>query len=235
MRYIGSGSKEYTGEVVLGTATSTQDSSGEVTGSWEMSTVTLEEAAAAAQNLTGEIQQIPPMVSALKVGGKRLHQLAREGVEVEREARPVTVEEFVISEFVEPGVLAVRVVCSAGTYVRTLAHDLGALLSGGAHLRHLRRTRVGAFGLEESVSLERLQADGVTCLQPISEALRGLPVVQVDEAQARMVGHGRALRVDLVPGVEGSGPWQLRDPDNRVLAVYVPGGEGEIKPEVVVG
>lgn len=235
MRYIGAGTKTYTAQVVLGSSTSTQDSSGEVTGRWDMTGVTLEQGVAAAAELTGEIQQIPPMVSALKVGGRRLHQLAREGVEVEREARTVTVSRFEMTDGPEPGVLAIEVECSAGTYVRTLAHDLGALLGGGAHLQDLRRTRVGEFGLEESVLLERLDNEGAACLQPVEEALRGIQVLTVDAGQARMVGHGRALRIDLVPGVEGSGPWQLRGPDDRALAVYVPGHNGEIKPEVVVG
>ena len=235
MRYIGAGAKTYRAQVVLGSSTSTQDSSGEVTGRWDMTGVTSEQAAAVAAELTGDIRQIPPMVSALKVGGRRLHQLAREGVEIEREARPVTVHRFEVTDGPEPGVLAIEVECSAGTYVRTLAHDLGARLGGGAHLRGLRRTRVGEFSLDESVSLERLEEEGSACLQPLEEALRGLPVITVDTAQARMVGHGRALRVELVPGVDGPGPWQVRGPDGRALAVYVYGHEGEIKPEVVVG
>ena len=116
-----------------------------------MSGVSIDDAKrAAADHLTGDIMQVPPMVSAVKVGGKRLHELARAGIEVEREPRPVTVHRFDVAAGSEPGVLAVEVQCSSGTYVRTLAADLGALLGGGAHLRNLRRTAIGSFTVAES-------------------------------------------------------------------------------------
>ena len=102
------------------------------------------------------------MVSALQVDGRRLHELAREGIEVERAPRPVTVERFDVAPTDEPGVLAIEVACSGGTYVRTLAADLGRLLGGGAHLRHLRRTAVGPFTIDEAAppdECELLRAD----------------------------------------------------------------------------
>ena len=102
---------------------------------------------AAAAGLTGEIEQVPPMVSAVKVGGRRLHELARQGIEVERPARPVTVYRFDTGPDPErPGVYRAEVECSSGTYVRVLAHDLGRALGGGAHVANLRRTRIGSFG-----------------------------------------------------------------------------------------
>src|SRR5690606_41646132 len=101
-----------------------------------MAGVTLADVRAAAEKLTGEILQVPPMVSAIKIDGKRLHELAREGKEVEREARPITIHAFRVDEPTEAGVYPIEVTCSSGTYIRTLAADLGTALGGGAHLRN---------------------------------------------------------------------------------------------------
>jgi tRNA pseudouridine(55) synthase len=137
LRYLSPLGKAYDAEIVLGTETSTLDAAGEVTATHDMAGVTLADARRAVdEHLTGAILQVPPMVSALKVDGRRLHELAREGIEVERQARPVTVHSFTVDEVPgEPGVLRASVACSSGTYVRTLAADLGHLLGGGAHLR----------------------------------------------------------------------------------------------------
>src|SRR4029079_15770841 len=152
LRFLTALGKTYTADIVLGSSTSTLDASGVVTGTFDMSTVTVEMArTVASQQLTGAIMQIPPMASAVHVDGRRLHELAREGIEVEREPRPVTVYSFEILGTLhdgppsDPPVLRARVHCSAGTYIRTLADDLGRLLGGGAHLRNLRRTAVGSF------------------------------------------------------------------------------------------
>ena len=192
LRFLTDLPKEYTATVVLGTATSTLDASGDVTGEWDMSHVTLDEARSAAAQLTGDILQVPPMVSALKVGGKRLHDLARQGIEVEREARPVTVSRFDIAAGPEAGTLAVDVRCSSGTYVRTLAADLGMLLGGGAHLRDLRRTAIGSFRVEDAVPLDAL--DAAHARSPV-DALRDYPLVEVDADAARDVSHGKRIEV----------------------------------------
>ena len=126
LRFVEKTTKRYVGEVVLGTETSTLDAGGEVTATHEMPGVTVEQARrAVAEHLTGEIEQIPPMVSAIRVEGKRLHELARQGIEIERRPRPVTIHSFGVSDGPEPGVLSIEVECSAGTYIRTLAADLG--------------------------------------------------------------------------------------------------------------
>ena len=160
--------KRYVGEVVLGTATSTLDASGEVTGTWDMDAVGIAAVRAAAAGLTGAIEQVPPMVSAKKVDGRRLHELARAGIEVERAAVPVRVDAFSVGEPVAPGVYPVDVTCSSGTYIRSLAADLGAALGGGAHLRALRRLSVGPYGIEEAVALEALAPERL--LPPSSRA-----------------------------------------------------------------
>jgi tRNA pseudouridine55 synthase len=223
LRFLTALGKTYTGEVVLGTSTSTLDSAGEVTGNFDMSAVTLDMARrAAAEHLTGAILQIPPMVSAVRVDGKRLHELARAGIEVEREARPVTVYSFEVAGSDDPSVLRIEVRCSAGTYIRTLADDLGRLLGGGAHLRNLRRTAVGSFGVEEA----RAPDDSVL-MSPL-DALRDYARVDVDEPTADMVRHGRVLDRFV-----GDGPWAVVDSGGALLAVYEPFGS-VAKPAVVI-
>ncbi|HYA68029.1 MAG TPA: tRNA pseudouridine(55) synthase TruB [Acidimicrobiales bacterium] len=218
LRFLTALGKSYTGEVVLGTATSTLDGSGEVVGEWDMSSVSLAEVRAAAARLTGRIEQVPPMVSARKVGGRRLHELARAGVEVERAPRPVIVSRFdVVPVGGEArGVFPIEVDCSTGTYVRVLAAELGAALGGGAHLRNLRRTRVGSLGVAEA---HRLDALTHAHLLTPAQALRDLPQVEVGSDTARQVSLGLALdKVAL--GAAGDGPWAILDRSGRLLAVY---------------
>ena len=216
LRFVSALEKSYTGEVVLGLATSTLDASGEVTGRWDMAGVSLAAVRAAAATLTGPLQQVPPMVSARKVGGRRLHELAREGIEVERQPRAVVVSRFEVEAGDEPGVFRIDVDCSTGTYVRVLAADLGQALGGGAHLRNLRRVRVGSFGFEESHRLEELVAAHV--LSP-AQALRDLVQVEIGAELARGVRHGLPLD-RVVVGAAGDVPWAVVDDRGRLLAVY---------------
>ncbi len=230
LRFLGLGPKRYTGVVVLGTATSTLDASGEVTGTWDMRGVDLAAVREAAAGLTGDQLQVPPMVSAVQVEGRRLHELAREGIEVEREPRPVTVHELTVHGEVAPGQVAIEVSCSAGTYVRSLAADLGTALGGGAHLRDLRRTAIGSFVVDGAVTIEALTPAHL--LGP-AEALRDLERVTVGEELATAVGHGRKLTVgDL--GARGPGPWAVLDAAGSLLAVYERHRDGAAKPSVVL-
>ena len=232
LKYLSGLDKAYRGEVVLGTATSTLDASGAVTGTWDMHDVDVEAVRAAAARFVGPVHQVPPMVSAVKVGGRRLHELARAGVEVEREARTVEVARFDIGEPTAPLVFPIEVECSSGTYVRSLAADLGTALGGGAHLRALRRTRVGPFDVAEAAPLEHLSAHG---LLPPVEALRGQARVQVDTARALDVGHGKVLpRSALGLGPDDAGPWAVLDDAGVLLAVYEPHRDDTVKPGVVV-
>lgn len=220
LRYLTDLPKSYAGEVVLGTATSTLDASGEVVGEWDMSGVNLDQVRAAASGLTGPILQVPPMVSAVKVGGRRLHDLARQGIEVEREARPVTIHRFDVSATDDPLVFAVEVGCSSGTYIRSLVADLATALGGGGHLRNLRRTAIGSFSLEESHVLEELDEGHVL---PPAEALRDHPWVEVDAETLVLVGHGRPVP-DLPAGTVG-----VRSASGDLVAVYTDG-----RPAVVL-
>lgn len=224
LRFVEKTTKHYTGEVVLGTETSTLDAAGAVTATHDMSAVTVDDARrAVAEHLVGPIEQIPPMVSAIKIDGKRLHELAREGIEVERAPRPVTIHSFAVEPGPEPGVLAIDVACTAGTYVRTLAADLGHLLGGGAHLRNLRRTAVGLFTLDDAGPPD-------TCeLLPVATAVRTLSRVDVDAATAALVANGRVL-----PAFAGDGPWAVHRPDGELIAVYESFQERLAKPSVVL-
>jgi len=231
------------GEVVLGTETSTLDAAGEVTATYDMAGVGVADARAAAAGLVGDILQVPPMVSAVRVGGRRLHELARAGVEVERAARPVTVHRFDVSAGPAPGVLRVEVDCSSGTYVRTLAADLGTALGGGAHLRNLRRTAIGSFTLADARALDDLDAGAVL---PPADTLRDYPRVVVDADAAVAVGFGRALDPAGWPegpsgplsgaaGASGAaGPWAVLDGGGALLAVYEAAPDGRARPSVVL-
>jgi tRNA pseudouridine55 synthase len=221
--------KTYTCEIVLGVETSTLDSSGDVVAAHEMSATTFADVERAAAGLTGDIMQVPPMVSALKIDGRRLHELAREGIEVERKERPVTVHRFVVTPTDDPLIVRAEVECSSGTYVRTLAADLGHALGGGAHLRDLRRTVIGSFTLADAHRLDAVSPEVV--LTP-ADAMRDYPVVVVTEDERIDVGHGKALDAD--DRFTRDGPWAVVDADHRLLAMYRSHRDGAVKPDVVV-
>jgi tRNA pseudouridine55 synthase len=235
LRFLTALPKTYETEIVLGTETNTLDDSGVVVATHDMSGVTPEAVRAAARALTGPILQVPPMVSAVKVDGRRLHQLAREGIEVERQPRPVTVYRFDIEPAgpvdgsVDEGDRVYRAVveCSSGTYVRTLAADLGHALGGGAHLRNLRRTAIGSFTLAEALPLDDL------LVIPPAEALRDYASVVVRDSLLLDVRHGKVLPSEVL-GAEGNGPWAVLDDDGTLLAVYEAHRPGTVKPAVVV-
>jgi tRNA pseudouridine55 synthase len=232
LRFLTALPKAYVGEVVLGVETSTLDAAGETVATHEMGGVTLADVEAAAASLVGEIDQVPPMVSAVKVGGRRLHELARRGEEVERAPRRVRVERFAVAPATsgEAGVYRVDVRCSSGTYVRVLAADLGHALGGGAHLRNLRRTAIGSFTESEALPLEKVAPDQ---LLPPGAALRDYASVAVDHDLATGVGHGKVYPAEAF-GVDGDGPWAVFDVAGRLLAVYERHGGGTVKPAVVV-
>ena len=234
MQYMSALGKSYSASIVLGISTTTLDDSGEVTGEWDMSAVTIEQARRAAAALTGRILQVPPMVSAVKIGGRRLHELARQGIEVERPPREVTVTRFVLEPVsggaVSNPVLHAEIDCSSGTYVRVLAEDLGRSLGGGAHVRDLRRTAVGPWSVDEAVPLDLLSPGDV---RPPVAALPWLPGVSVAGATEVAVLHGKVMPLDQL-GVSGTGPWRVLGPAGDLLAVYELHRPGTAKPRVVL-
>ncbi|MGK2958072.1 MAG: tRNA pseudouridine(55) synthase TruB [Acidimicrobiales bacterium] len=235
MRFFTELPKSYVGEVVFGSQTSTLDNEGEVHATFDMHSLTLEQTRQAATQFVGDIKQIPPMVSALKVDGRRLHELAREGIEVERMARPVTVYCFEVTELISPDgpVMSIEVDCSSGTYVRTLADDLGRALGGGAHLRNLRRTAIGDFTLDRAQKIGVDECDELVVLSPLA-AVSHMPQVIVDDEVAALVATGRSLACSGESvGFEGDGPWAVVSQQGKLLAVYERAGERS-KPAVVL-
>ncbi|MFZ4720817.1 MAG: tRNA pseudouridine(55) synthase TruB [Ilumatobacteraceae bacterium] len=226
LRFLTDLGKTYTGQVVFGSTTDSLDSTGVVTGTFDMAGLRPEQVRAmVAERLTGPILQVPPMVSAVKVDGRRLHELAREGIEVDRAERPVTVYRFDVEPTADPLVYDIEVHCSKGTYIRTLADDLGRLCGGGAHLRGLRRVAVGGFTVAEAVA-----PDDVV-LRPLTEAMRDYPAVVVDQATAALVRNGRVL--DRGESFTGDGPWAVVAPDGALLAMYE-AHRAQVKPAVVI-
>jgi tRNA pseudouridine55 synthase len=174
------------------------------------------------------------MVSALQVGGRRLHELARAGEEVERTPRAVRIDRFDLETF-EPGPYphaTVMVECSTGTYIRSLAADLGAALGGPAHLAELRRLRVGAFTLDDAHPLAEIEADPPSVVLAPVDAMRDLERTTVDTAAARAVAHGSVFPSVALP-VSGPGPYAVVDERGVLLAVYER-RKAALKPAVVI-
>lgn len=239
LQFLGDLPKSYSGEVVFGSATSTLDASGEVTATRDMSDLTLDRVREAAKSLTGDIMQVPPMVSAIKIGGRRLHEIAREGGEVERAPRPVTIHRLVVGDVVERldgnPVVAIDVTCSSGTYIRTLAADLGERLGGVAHLRNLRRRAIGDFVVGAMHDPQSVDTAPLQSAVSIMSHLDGVNVamVSVDDETAAKVRNGRVLEsLGEIDGREGETRIVLNS-SNELLAVYRRTSRGW-KPEVVM-
>lgn len=155
--------KEYEGTMILGAATSSYDAETEITESRPVGNISPRTISEAAENFTGEIEQLPPMFSAVKYGGKPLYKYARKGKVVERMARKIKIDEFKILNINLPEV-DFKVSCSKGTYIRTLVHDFGQLLGTGAYLKELRRTRIGTYSVCNAISLDDFLKTGVTLI-----------------------------------------------------------------------
>ncbi len=225
LSYAQAAPKRYVAGARFGSSTTTQDASGEVVETAEpgFSEAELAEALVA---LTGEIEQVPPMVSAVKVGGERLYAKARRGEEVERAARRVTVYELELLRYdVGAQHATLDVLCSGGTYVRTLIHDLGRALRCGAHMTSLRRTATAGFTEMDAIALDAVDE---AALRPLGDAVRDLPRLDVGDEDARAVSHGRPLEIEA----PAPGPVALFHED-RLIAVYRASEDG-LRPDRVV-
>ncbi|MDJ0959202.1 MAG: tRNA pseudouridine(55) synthase TruB [Acidimicrobiia bacterium] len=235
LRFVQDFAKEYLATVQFGVATDSLDADGAVL-SREPMPVTEDDVRTAMTRFVGDIMQQPPMVSARKVEGRRLYELAREGKEVERESRPVTIHSFDLLDFAPSDYpeAQVRVVASKGTYVRTLGDDLARALGGRAHLTALRRVRNGSLDVSDAVTIEQLQGaeDAGGLLIDPGAALGALPAVEVDETTAQAVRNGVPLAAGLVGDV--SGLVRVLDESARLLAVYR-AEDRRARPEVVLG
>jgi tRNA pseudouridine55 synthase len=224
--------KSYTATIRLGQSTVTDDAEGETVATADASGVTDEAIAAGVAALTGDIEQVPASVSAIKVDGKRAYARMREGETVELPARPVTVSRFdVLARRDLPGDgfvdLDVEVDCSSGTYIRALARDLGAALGVGAHLTALRRTKVGPFGLEHARTLEQLADDSALSLDIDAAARTAFACRSISDAEAVLLANGRWLEPIGMAGVyaaidaQGRVAALLQEKGKRASAVFV--------------
>ena len=173
-----SGRKEYVAGLRLGLVTNTQDTSGETLEEHPV-TATEDDLKAVLPQFTGDIEQIPPMFSAIKIGGKKLYELARKGQEVERKSRPVTIYELELLGKNEEGDYLLRILCSKGTYVRTLCHDIGQALGCGGSMSSLRRTMAAGYTLAEAVTLDEVQEKGESLLREVDTLFMDHPAYQI--------------------------------------------------------
>ncbi|NUP78466.1 MAG: tRNA pseudouridine(55) synthase TruB [Nonomuraea sp.] len=209
--------KVYEATIRLGVTTNTDDAEGETVATASAADVDAAEIRKGVEALTGEIMQVPPQVSAIKVNGQRAYKMARAGEEVALVARPVTVYAFDVLDIRPTGDVVdvdAVVTCSSGTYIRALARDLGAGLGVGGHLTRLRRTRVGPYDLSLAKSLDQLAEECVVL--PISEAVAAaFPRRDVTAEEARVIGHGGRLPAAGL----GKGPIGVFGPEGELLAL----------------
>jgi tRNA pseudouridine55 synthase len=242
--YLSATEKQYAATIRLGQSTSTDDAEGEFTGTASAAGVSAETLTKAVASLTGEISQVPPAVSAIKVAGQRAYRLTRAGAAPELAARPVTVYEFTIAASRPAGDLLdvdVTVRCSSGTYIRALARDLGAALGTGGHLTSLRRTRVGSYGVEEARTLEQL-AERFEVVPLAQAASAAFPRRDLSADEARRLAHGGRLAATGTAGTAGApgpaapertpGPTAAYGPDGTLIAL-VTEESGQARPLVV--
>jgi tRNA pseudouridine55 synthase len=229
IRFIQDQPKEYLATAVFGVATDSLDADGTETDRMEMEVDIAELRRVAAERFTGEIMQVPPMVSALKKDGKRLYELAREGVEIERDARPVTIYDLEIAS-VGTGPhpeIRFRVVCGKGTYVRSLADDLARAVGGFAHLTALRRTTTGGAELEDAITPDQLE-HWETHLRDVNTVLSDRPAYRVDADVVARLRNGIRFHADDLP----SEPFRVVGPHDEFVAMCEP-RNGQAVPMVV--
>lgn len=192
LSYFQEKSKTYFGEVVFGVETDSYDSSGNVLWERDVNELDLEKLSRAVASLTGDVRQLPPIVSAIKVRGRKLYEYHRESKQVDIEPRDVHIQSIRFSKTPEPNVIRIEVECGPGTYIRSIAHDLGESMGTGAHLRNLRRIRSGGFDVGAALSIDQVASD--SCLGP-SEALKEFVAVGVSGSQAERARNGSRIAI----------------------------------------
>ena len=219
--YLMAGRKRYRATIMLGTTTDTYDADGEITHSGGRTDFDRSEIETALSRFVGQSKQVPPMYSALKKEGQPLYKLARQGQVVAREARYVEIDQLELLDWTSPAVI-LELTCSPGTYVRSLAHDLGQALGSGAHLSALVRLASGRFTLADAVSLQRLEEafrhhQEESYLLPMDEAFLDWPALILGSTDARRVAQGQA--------VAGASPSGSQDPELALSRAYGPDGD----------
>ncbi len=217
LRYITDGDKSYTATIVLGASTTTDDHEGEITSTSDASKVSDENIKRALATMVGEIMQRPTNVSAIKVDGKKAYDRARSGEEFELPARKVTISQLDVLNIRHKEMtteIDVAVTCSAGTYIRAIARDLGAELKVGGHLNVLRRTRVAGFNLDKSVGIDRLKSGDFNTLDLADVARATFPVRELELDEVNELSFGRPLERNA-----GDDIFAALSPDNRLIAL----------------
>ncbi len=222
-QYLPVHDKAYRAKILLGTVTDTLDTTGEVLETREVS-VTSEQLHAAVFSFLGEIDQLPPMYSAVSKDGVRLYKLARQGIEIEREARRVTIHSLDIVTELQDNEFTLDVSCSAGTYIRSLAADIGKRLGCGAVISELRRTFANGISIERTVTLEELQAAvdegrAEALIAPCDELLAAYPAVKVSEKQAFYFSNGGELDLNRVKDKTSSGICRVYSPADKLAGL----------------
>ena len=218
--------KEYVAELLLGVRTDTQDTTGQILSTQEV-TATEQQIREVCAGFVGEYDQIPPMYSALQVNGKKLYELAREGKVVERKARHVCIHELEILEINLP-VVTMRVSCSKGTYIRTLCEDIGNVLGCGGTMQSLRRTKVGPFTIDQALTLDRIQAlrdeDRLqTILHPVDSVFADCPAMHVTAEGLKLLENGNVLSPHQLEEniLYPAGEWvRIYRPDQSFAGIY---------------
>ena len=230
-RFFLGGKKSYEATLTLGVETDTQDATGEVTAACSETTFSEEAIVSVMKKFVGEIEQLPPVYSALKHQGVRLYRLAREGRPVQKPARRVHISSIRLLSVDLPDV-RFQVTCSAGTYVRTLCADIGANLGCGGHMKSLKRTEACGFRLDEALQISTLERHAVSgrgfeSMIPMAEALKEFPEVVADNSVARDILHGRPISKNAFSVEDGHQEKYIKvvDRDHRLLAVLTSCGD----------
>ena len=232
-QYVTDADKTYIATIKLGVTTTTGDVEGEVLTTLPVN-VAQAQLEAACQQFLGEISQIPPMYSALKHEGKALYEYARNGVNIARQPRLITIKNIVVNEFLGD-VAQITVTCSKGTYIRTLAEDIGAALGCGAHLIGLRRTETAGYVLPQAITIEQLEAMSMEArdaqLLPVDSAITYLPKVTLNDDAAHFLMQGQAV---WLAGKALAGDLRLYDENNSFLGLGFLQDDGKIAPKRLI-
>jgi len=227
LRFITDLPKEYEATMVIGAETSTLDAQGEILRRTN-NKPSLTELQAISKDFVGVINQIPPMVSAVKVNGKRLYEIAREGKEVTREPRKVKIHELSIADGPQSNVFTLKVKCGSGTYIRSLVADIAKKAGSMGHVGTLRRTAIGSHNEIEAAQLEK------AVIIKLTEGLKDYEMIQVNDTMRDRIKVGAVLRTEELSPTKVNGPWAIVDSEQNLLAMYENFKNGTLKPAVVL-
>ena len=232
-QYVTDADKTYFATIKLGVTTNTGDAEGEILSAQPVN-ITQAQFEQASQQFVGEISQIPPMYSALKHEGKPLYTYAREGVDIARQPRLITIKHIELSTFLDD-IAQITVICSKGTYIRTLAEDIGKNLGCGAHLTGLRRTETAGYLLSQAISIEQLEAMDIEArtalLLPVDSAIESLAKVILNKDAAYFLMQGQAV---WIAGEIANGDCRLYDENNQFLGLGCLQEDGKIAPKRLI-